>query len=470
MIASSAFCEVGVYAMKTPPYQTHSVKKIRLPEPEERQQALQDADYNLFNLSAEKVYIDLLTDSGTGAMSKEQWAALMKGDETYAGSESFERLETFVRDLTGYQHVFPVHQGRAAERILFSVLCEDGQAVPNNTHFDTTEANVSFAGAEPLNFPAGSMGDGSSGFRGNMDNEALASYLDESADHVPAVLSTITNNSRAGLPVSLQNLRETRSVCDRAGCFFFLDAARFAENAFWNRNRREKKENQPIEQVVREQFRTADGCLLSAKKDGLVNIGGLLCVNDDDLAEAIRTRLILTEGFRTYGGLAGRDLEAMRMGMEEVLDEDYLAYRADFSRELANRLEENGVPVIQPPALHAVYVRAGEMLEHLSPSSFPGQALAVQLYLEGGIRSVEIGSLMFGDDQEEGETNKPELIRLCLPRRVYTRDHLEYIVEVFQKIQEKKEQIPGLTIRKEPEYLRHFTAPLKPDKAFPVPE
>ncbi|HEX5052331.1 MAG TPA: tryptophanase, partial [Planctomycetota bacterium] len=434
------------------PFRIKAIEPFRITTAAERRHLLEAAHHNMFLLRAEDVMIDLLTDSGTGAMSAQQWAAIMTGDESYAGSRSFFELEAVVRDLTGYEHVFPVHQGRAAERILFGVMVVPGQSVPNNAHFDTTRANVEYLGAAAVDFVAQKAGDlrAATPWKGDLDVDRLEAWLRaQPAGSVPVGLLTITNNRVGGQPVSMHNLRAVSALYRRFGIPFFLDAARFAENAWWIHRLDPDWQEVPLPQVARAMFELADGCMISAKKDGLVNIGGLLCVNDDALAAKVRNVLILGEGFPTYGGLAGRDLAALAQGLREVLDPDYLHYREASARYLADHLDRLGVPIVRPFGLHAVYVDARSMLPHIAPHELPGQALACELYLEGGIRSVEIGTLMFGHtDRATGEpvVADHDLVRLCLPRRVYTQSHVDWVVESFAEVQARRADVRGLTI------------------------
>ncbi|HEB51731.1 MAG TPA: tryptophanase [bacterium] len=440
------------------PFRIKAVEPFRITSEAERRDLLARAHHNLFLVKAEDVMIDLLTDSGTGAMSTEQWAAIMTGDESYAGSRSFFELEAVVRDLTGYRHVFPVHQGRAAERILFGCMLTPGQAVPNNAHFDTTRANVEYLGAEAKDFVAEAAADlrDDTPWKGNLDVERLAAWLDEQpAGRVPVGMLTITNNRVGGQPVSMQNLREVGELYRSRGIPFLLDAARFAENAWWIHRLDPAWREVPLRRVARAMFDLADGCMISAKKDGLVNIGGLLCLNDDALAAKIKDLLILGEGFPTYGGLAGRDLAALAQGLREVLDEDYLQYREASAQYLAEHLERRGVPVVRPAGLHAVYVDARAALPHVPPEQLPGQALACELYLQGGVRAVEIGTLMFGETDHD-------LVRLCLPRRVYTQSHIDWVIESFGEVMRRKDGIRGLRIVEQAPVLRAFTARLRP--------
>lgn len=448
------------------PFRIKAVEPFRITTEAERVHLLDEAHHNLFRLRACDVMIDLLTDSGTGAMSAQQWAAIMTGDESYAGSKSFYELQSVVQELTGYRHVFPVHQGRAAERILFGVMVMPGQAVPNNAHFDTTRANVEYLGAAACDFVAPQAADlhDAAPWKGDLDVPRLSAWLDaQPRGSVPVGLLTITNNRVGGQPVSMQNLREVSALYRRHGIPFFLDAARFAENAWWIHRLDPAWREVPLRQVARAMFDLADGCMISAKKDGLVNIGGLLCVNDDALAAKVQNLLILGEGFPTYGGLAGRDLAALAQGLREVLDPDYLHYREASAHYLGLHLDRLGVPVVRPFGLHAVYVDARAMLPQIPPHQLPGQALACELYRQGGIRTVEIGTLMFG----RTENGKPvvadhDLVRLCLPRRVYTQSHIDWVIETFAEVHARRESLRGLSIVEEAPLLRAFTAKLRP--------
>ncbi|MEI8238334.1 MAG: tryptophanase [Actinomycetota bacterium] len=448
------------------PFRIHSVEPIRVNTLEERSAHLADAGYNLFNLHADDVLIDLLTDSGTGAMSRDQWAAIQRGDESYAGSPSWFRFLDAVRALFPFQHVIPTHQGRAAEKILFSVIGGPGKVIPNNTHFDTTRANVEFTGAEAIDLviAEGRQPDLIHPFKGNMDVEALDALITErGAEHVPVVFLTITNNSGGGQPVSLANIRAVRAVCDRHGVPLFLDGCRFAENAWFIREREEGQQGRPVREIVNEIGSLADGMTMSAKKDGMANIGGWLAMNDDALAAQCRNLLILTEGFPTYGGLAGRDLEAIAQGLSEVVDEHYLHYRIRSTAYLADALDSAGVPVVKPAGGHAVYLDARALLPHIPPLQYPGQALATALYREGGIRGCEIGTVMFGRHPDGSETAAAmDLVRLAIPRRTYTQSHVDYVIEVVTWVAERASDLRGLRIVDEPPALRHFTARFEP--------
>ena len=447
------------------PFRIKSVEALSFTTREEREKALQAAGYNVFLLRASDVLIDLLTDSGTGAMSAAQWGALMQGDESYAGSRSFYRFERVVRDLTGYRHVIPTHQGRAAERILFHTILTPGDIVPNNNHFDTTRANIEVEEAEArdLVIPEGKQPAVIHPFKGNIDLEALERTLAEGQDRVPLVMVTVTNNSGGGQPVSMENLRGVRRLCDRYAKPFFLDACRFAENAWFIRQREPDYAGRPPRDIAREMFALADGCTMSAKKDGLANIGGFLALNNDDWAERARNLLILTEGFPTYGGLAGYDLEAIARGLEEVVEVPYLRYRIRSTEYFAEKLVEAGVPIIQPPGGHAIYLDARSLLPHIAPLEYPGVALVNALYVEAGIRGVEIGTLMFGRQRDGGEVAPPmDLVRLAIPRRVYTQSHIDYAAEAVIDIATRGDRLRGYRITYEPSVLRHFTARFEP--------
>jgi tyrosine phenol-lyase len=441
------------------PFRIKSVEPIRWTTRAEREQLLRAAHYNLFLLPAADVLIDLLTDSGTGAMSTGQWAAVMQGDESYAGSKSFERFRESVQSIFGYKHVIPTHQGRAAERILFGVTCRKGDVVPNNTHFDTTRANVEFTGAEAVDLviQEGREPGTKHPFKGNMDVPALESLLAQAGrKRIPLVMLTITNNSGGGQPVSMENIRQVSEVCRRYATPLYFDACRFAENAYFIKLREPGYGAKSPQQIAREMFSLGDGCTMSAKKDGMANIGGFLCTNDDLLAQQEKDLLILTEGYPTYGGLAGRDLEAIAVGLHEALEEDYLRYRIASTAYLGNHISERGVPIVQPPGGHAIYLDARGFVPHIPEEQFPAVALAAELYLEGGIRSVEIGRLMFG------QAAKMDLVRLAIPRRVYTQSHIDYVVEVILEVWKKRESIRGFKLKYEAPFLRHFTAQLEP--------
>jgi tryptophanase len=447
------------------PFRIKSVEAVKFTGRAERQQALANAGHNVFLLHGEDVLIDLLTDSGTGAMSAAQWGAIMQGDETYAGSRSFYRFRDVVQDLTGFRHVIPTHQGRAAERILFHSVLKPGDVVPNNNHFDTTRANVEVEQAEArdLVIPEGRVPAEVHPFKGNMDLQALERTLEQDGERIPLVMVTVTNNTGGGQPVSLENLRGVRKLCDRFAKPFFLDACRFAENSWFVKSREKGQAARTPKQIAGEMFSLADGCTMSAKKDGLSNIGGFLALNDDAWAERCRNLLILTEGFPTYGGLAGYDLEAVARGLEEVVDEAYLRYRIRSTEYLHERLAAAGVPVIQPAGGHAVYIDARTLLPHVPPLQYPGIALVNALYLEAGIRGVEIGSVMFGR-QPDGSERAPamDLVRLAIPRRVYTQSHIDYVAEAVIGVAGLRQELRGYRITRAPAVLRHFTAVFEP--------
>jgi tyrosine phenol-lyase len=444
------------------PFRIKSVERIRWTTRSEREKLLRFAHYNLFLLPADDVLIDLLTDSGTGAMSTEQWAAVMRGDESYAGSRSFDHFRDSIQEIFGYRHVIPTHQGRAAERILFSVACKKGDVVANNTHFDTTRANVEFVGAEAVDLPIAEAREPAKWhpFKGNMDVAALEQLIARvGRERIPLVILTITNNSGGGQPVSMENARAVSAVCHQHGIPLYFDACRFAENAWFIKLREQGYADKTPKQIAQEMFALGDGCTMSAKKDGMANIGGFLCTNDGALAAQEKDLLILTEGYPTYGGLAGRDLEAIAVGVGESLEEDYLRYRIASTAYLGEHIAKEGVPIVQPPGGHAIYLDARAFLPHIPLNEFPGVALAAELYLEGGIRSVEIGSLMFG------AAAKMDLVRLAIPRRVYTQSHIDYVIEVILAVWERREQIRGLRLTYEAPFLRHFTAYLEPVEA-----
>jgi tyrosine phenol-lyase len=443
------------------PFRIKSVEAIRFTTREEREAALLAAGNNVFSLHAEDVVIDLLTDSGTGAMSAAQWAAIMQGDESYAGSRSFFRFQRVVQELTGFKHIIPTHQGRAAERIIFHSMLQSGDLVLNNTHFDTTRANIEVEGAEArdLVIAEGRIPSFDHPFKGNVDLEALERTLEREGDRVRLVMATVTNNSGGGQPVSLENLRGIRDIAHRHGKLFFLDACRFAENAWFIKMREPGQAHRSPKEIAQEMFSLADGCTMSAKKDGLANIGGFLALNDDAMAEKCRTLLILTEGFPTYGGLAGYDLEAIAQGLEEVVQEDYLRYRIRSIEYLAEKLRNAGVPIVWPSGGHAVYIDAREMLPHIAPLQYPGVALTNALYLEAGIRACEIGTVMFGLHPDGTETAAPmDLVRLAIPRRLYTQSHIDYVAEAILAVYAQRDAIAPLRITSAPTVLRHFTA------------
>lgn len=447
------------------PFRIKTVEPIRFTTREEREAALKAAGNNVFNLRARDVLIDLLTDSGTGAMSSQQWAAIMEGDESYAGSRSFERFESVVHELTGYKHVIPTHQGRAAERILFHSALQPGDMVLNNIHFDTTRANIEHEGAEArdLVIPEGRLPSFIHPFKGNMHLDALERVLAEDGDRVRMVLVTVTNNSGGGQPVSLENMRGIRDIARKYGKPFFIDACRFAENSWFVKQREKGQHDRTPREIAHEMFSYADGCLMSAKKDGLANIGGFLALNDDALAQKCRNLLILTEGFPTYGGLAGYDLEAIAQGLIEVTDEDYLRYRIRSVEYLADKLVAAGIPIVQPAGGHAVYIDATALLPKVKPLEYPGIAVVNTLYLEGGIRGCEIGSVMFGLGADGVErASGMELVRLAIPRRLYTQSHMDYVAEIAAVVAEKAWGLQGYRITSAPTVLRHFTAKFEP--------
>ncbi len=443
------------------PFRIHAVEPMRMLSRAQREAKLAEAGYNLFGLHADDVLIDLLTDSGTGAMSNAQWAAIQRGNEAYAGAPSWFRFEAAVKNLFPFRHVLPTHQGRAAEKILFTVLGGKGVVIPNNTHFDTTRANIEATGAEAVDLviPEGHQPRCIHPFKGNMDIDALTDLLDRQGRHVPLVMVTITNNSGGGQPVSMANLRAVREICTRFRKPLFLDACRFAENAWFIKTREPGYADVPVSDIVREMASLADGMTMSAKKDPLGNIGGWLALNDDAIAEQCRALEILTEGFPTYGGLAGRDLDALAVGLTEAVDEDYLRYRIASTRYLGQALSELGVPVVVPFGGHAIFIDAREMLPQIEPRRYPGQALACELYIEGGVRSCEIGTVMFGRKADGSEQAAPmDLVRLAIPRRTYTQSHIDYVIEVVERVNNRATKMCGMRIVQEPRLLRHFTA------------
>ncbi|MEE9187792.1 MAG: tryptophanase [Anaerolineales bacterium] len=450
------------------PFRIKMVEPIRLIDKEERQLALVRAGYNLFGINAEKIFIDLLTDSGTGAMSQEQWSALMLGDESYAGSRSYVRLAATIKEFFGFHYFVPTHQGRAAENILCSLLLMEGQSVPSNSHFDTTDANIRTRKGVPVNLVIDSAYDPNNRhpFKGNMDLVKLENFIAETGvDNIPFGMLTITNNAGGGQPVSMENIRAVSSIYRKNNIPFFIDACRYAENAYFIKLRESRYSEKSPQEIAREIFTYADGATMSAKKDGIVNIGGFLAMNDEELYLRAGNELILREGFLTYGGLAGRDLDAIAVGLREGLDEKYLAYRLAQTAYLADKLIERDIPILKPPGGHAVYIDAKTFLPHIPPHEFPAQALCVELYLEGGIRSVEIGSVMFAQhDTNTGKMVYPklELVRLAIPRRVYTQSHLDYVADTLVGISARKDSMRGLKITYAPELLRHFTARFEP--------
>ncbi|MCB9846823.1 MAG: tryptophanase [Phycisphaeraceae bacterium] len=441
------------------PFKIKSVEPIRMTTRDERERILREASFNVFKVAARDVIIDLLTDSGTGAMSSEQWAAMMRADEAYAGADSYYRFRDSVREITGFDHILPTHQGRASERILFRLVGKPGLVIPNNAHFDTTRANVEDSGAEAVDLPIEEAKNSSSShpFKGNMNIAALEALIDRvGADRIPLVMVTVTNNSGGGQPVSLENLRAVRKVCDRHRLPLFLDACRFAENAWFIRKRAPGQQDRTVREIVREMFDLADGATISAKKDGLVNIGGVLLMRDDALFQNASTTLILTEGFVTYGGLAGRDLDAMAQGFQEVVEHDYLSYRVRSTEYLGMKLLEAGIQIVEPPGGHAIFIDAGHFCPHIPAEQFPGQAVACGLYRYGGIRASEIGSVMFGGEGRPAPNM--ELVRLAIPRRTYTQSHVDYVVEATIELFKDRESLKGLKIIEQPPSLRHFQA------------
>jgi tryptophanase len=445
------------------PFRIKMVEPIKLTTREQREQLIEAASYNPFLLRAEDVIIDLLTDSGTSAMSAEAWGAMMRGDESYAGARSWYRFRDTVKDIFGFEQVIPTHQGRAAEHILFSVMVQADSIIPNNTHFDTTRANIEFCGGRAVDLPCSEADDLESDypFKGNMNTAALEKLVaDEGAERIPLIMVTVTNNSGGGQPVSMANIKEISRIARSAGIPFYIDACRFAENAHFIRRREPGYESTAAIDIAREMFSLADGCTMSAKKDAFANIGGFLCTNDAELAHRERNILILTEGFPTYGGLAGRDLEAIAVGLREILDEHYLDYRLLSTRYVVRHLNESGIPVLMPAGGHAVYLDARRFFPHIEPLQYPGQALAVELYLEAGIRGVEIGTVMFGIDVHTGEERpaRLDLLRLAIPRRVYTQSHMDYVLEGVNLVWERRSDVRGMRIVQAPTFLRHFTA------------
>ena len=449
------------------PFKIKSVEPIRFTTPEERLDILRKAFYNPFLIHANDVLIDLLTDSGTSAMSAKQWAGILDGDEAYAGSRSFFRFEQAVRSLTGLKHVIPTHQGRAAEKIIFTIVGGKGKVIPNNTHFDTTRANVEFSGAEAIDLPTeeGKRPDFIADFKGNMNIPALKLLIEKvGPQNIPLCMITVTNNSGGGQPVSMANIRETKQLLRQYGIPLFLDACLFAENAFFIKKREPGYADKSATEIAREMFSYADGCTMSAKKDAFVNMGGFLALNDDSLASHARNLLIVTEGFTTYGGLAGRDLEAIAQGLEEIVDENYLTYRLRSVEYLGQKLVAGGVPIVEPPGGHAIYLDAKRFAPHLRQDQYSGQAIVCELYRAGGIRAVEIGSVMFGKYGPSGALISPpmELVRLAIPRRVYTQSHIDYVIEVVLETFNRRKDLTGYKIIEEAPVLRHFTAKFEP--------
>ena len=449
------------------PFRIKSVEPIQLSTEKERSANLKDAHYNPFLLLSDQVIIDLLTDSGTSAMSSSQWAGIMEGDEAYAGSHSWLHLEQVIKDLTGFEFILPTHQGRAAERIIYGHLGGNGKTFISNTHFDTTRANIEFSGAEAIDIPVEEASDMSSfaPFKGNLNVDRLETLISEKgARNIGAVILTVTNNSSGGQPVSMENAQQVSEICKRNGVLFLLDCCRIAENSYFIKHREAGYEDHSYRQIAQRMFALADGAVMSAKKDALVNMGGFLVLKNKKLADACKSLLIITEGFTTYGGLSGRDMEAMAIGLEEVFDPHYLQYRIKSTEYLGSRLRDMGVPIIWPTGGHAVYVDAKALYPHITPNEYPGQSLVCELYRLGGIRSVEIGSVMFGKYDEAGKLIPApmELVRLAIPRRVYTQSHIEYVIETFAQIVKERETVQGYRITEEPEFLRHFTAYFEP--------
>lgn len=445
------------------PFKIKAVEEIPITTKSDREKYIKDADYNLFSLKSEHITIDLLTDSGTTAMSSKQWAAIMDGDESYAGSRNWFEFESIAQEITGFKHIIPTHQGRAAERILFSVLGGQGKMIPNNTHFDTTRGNLEYSGAIAVDLPTeeGTNPALRADFKGNMDLLALDKFIKENgAEKIPIGMITVTNNTGGGQPVSMENIRKTKELLSKYGIPLYLDCCRFAENAYFIKKREKGYENKSIKEIAKEMFSYADGATMSAKKDGLSNTGGFIATNDDKVAEKAKTVLIVTEGFVTYGGLARRDLAALAQGFREVMNEDYLEYRLSQVEYLGNLLLQSGVPILEPTGGHGVYLDAKRFAPHIKPEHFPGQAIAIEIYKEGGIRSCEIGSIMFGSYDDAGEfvPSKMELVRMAIPRRVYTKSHIDYIAEVISEVYNRRSELKPMKITWQPEFLRHFTA------------
>ena len=450
------------------PFRIKVVEQIKMTTPEQRRQMIEDAGYNIFALRSDDVIIDLLTDSGTGAMSANQWGGIMRGDESYAGSPSYYHFRDSVNDITGFEHIIPTHQGRAAERILFSVMCKEGDVVPNNSHFDTTRANVEFRGALALDLPSTELADMDSDypFKGDMDVTRLrAAFVEYSRERIPLVMMTVTNNSGGGQPVSMANMREVAAVCAEFETPLYLDACRITENAYLIKQREPGYAEKSVREIVREMCDLAEGCTMSAKKDAIVNMGGFLATRDAALAQEEKVLLILTEGFPTYGGLSGRDLEALAIGMQEAVDEDYLHYRIASTHYVGQHLRDVGVPLLWPTGGHAIYLDAKRIAPHLAPTQLPGVSVANAMYELGGVRACEIGTLMFGshDPATGGESEGPrELVRLAIPRRTYTQSHMDYVIEVVTKVWEQRNSLPGYRIVEQAPFLRHFSAKLEP--------
>ena len=442
------------------------VEPIRMTTENERLNLLKKAKHNLFLLKAEDVIIDLLTDSGTSAMSSQQWSGMMIGDESYAGARSWKKMEETIKDLTGYKHVLPTHQGRAAERILYGCMGEEGKVFISNTHFDTTRANIEFSNAEAIDCPTevGKKPSSNHPFKGNMNISKLVSTIKKNGkENIAGVILTVTNNSGGGQPVSMKNAKQTSDVCKKYNIPLIIDACRIAENAYFIKAREKEYKNYTYKKIAQKMFSLADGCTMSAKKDGIVNMGGFLALNSDKLTQQCKNELIITEGFITYGGISGRDMEAISTGLKEVFDPDYLQYRIASTTYLGERLTQMGIPIVLPVGGHAVYIDAKALYSHIPVDQYPGQSLACNLYLKGGIRASEIGSVMFGKKGSNGELipASMELVRLAIPRRVYTQSHVDYVIEVFQEIKKQKNKAKGIKIVKQPKYLRHFTSHFK---------
>ena len=448
------------------PFRIKMVEPIRMTNEEERGKLLKKAKYNLFLLKAEDVIIDLLTDSGTAAMSSQQWSGMMIGDESYAGAKSWKKMESTIKDLTGYKHVLPTHQGRAAERILYGCMGGEGKIFISNTHFDTTRANIEFSNAEAIDCPTeiGKKPSSKHPFKGNMNISKLISTINKKGqENIAGIILTVTNNSGGGQPVSMKNAKEVSKVCKKHNIPLIIDACRIAENAYFIKHREKEYQNYTYKKIAQKMFDLADGCTMSAKKDGIVNMGGFLALNNNKLTEKCRNELIISEGFITYGGISGRDMEAIATGLQEVFEPDYLQYRIASTTYLGEKLTKMGVPIMLPVGGHAVYIDAKTLYSHIPIDQFPGQSLACNLYLKGGIRASEIGSVMFGKKGPKGELipASMELVRLAIPRRVYTQSHIDYVIEVFQEIMKNRRKAKGIKIVKEPKFLRHFTAHFK---------
>ena len=448
------------------PFRIKMVEPIRMTTEKERLKLLKQAKYNLFLLKAEDVIIDLLTDSGTSAMSSKQWSGMMIGDESYAGARSWKKMESTIKDLTGYKNVLPTHQGRAAERILYGCMGGKGKVFISNTHFDTTRANIEFSNAEAIDCPTaiGKKPSSKHPFKGNMNIPKLVSTIKKRGkENIAGVILTVTNNSGGGQPVSMKNAKQTSEVCKKYNIPLIIDACRIAENAYFIKNREKEYKTLTYKKIAQKMFALADGCTMSAKKDGIVNMGGFLALNNDKLTQQCKNELIITEGFITYGGISGRDMEAIATGLQEVFDPDYLQYRIASTTYLGEKLTKMGIPIMLPVGGHAVYIDAKKLYNHIPVNQYPGQSLACNLYLKGGIRASEIGSVMFGKKDDKGELipASMELVRLAIPRRVYTQSHVDYVIEVFQEIKKQKNKAKGIKIVKEPKYLRHFTSRFK---------